>query len=83
MLSRSDAERLQSLSVNDKSGVCSNGHCANPIETPVRQSAAEPDTEAGEQNRDQTSVDLKRVFDDQEAILDELEDGDQHAATAA
>lgn len=32
------------------------------------------------QRRDDAAVDLQRVLDDEEAVLDELERGDQHAA---
>ena len=41
---------------------------------------AEPDAKRREDERHEPAVDLERVLDDQKAVLDELEGGDQRAA---
>src|SRR4029453_1812083 len=43
----------------------------------------EPDADCGEEGRDYPAVDLERVLEDEVAILDDLEDGHQHAAQDA
>src|SRR5690242_17136758 len=48
-----------------------------------RQPQAEPDAAQRKDQRNQPSIDLERVLDDQEAVLDQLEDGDEGAAKQA
>src|SRR5829696_6638082 len=48
--------------------------------TPSREGEAEPDPEGGENQRNDPAVDLERMLQDEKAILDDLERGDQRAA---
>jgi hypothetical protein len=49
----------------------------------LRQLEPEPDPEDREQQRHDTAVDLERVLDHEEPILDELEPGDEDTAQQA
>ena len=48
-----------------------------------RELVAEPDADDGEEDGDEGAVDLEGVFDDEEAVLDPLECGDEDAADQA
>src|SRR6185437_7094586 len=83
-LPRRDPQLLAAPAVNDerRGGWDVNLFDNDSLRTPG-QLGAQPDAERGEKQGDEARVDLDRVVDDEKAVLDRLETGDEESAEKA
>src|SRR5262249_27333210 len=82
VFSRRDPQGLEASPIDDEwrlRGLNGRGRCRRGRLTAAHELEPEPDAEPGEDERDQPAIDLERVLDDEEAILDELEERDEGA----
>jgi hypothetical protein len=85
-LARGDAKLVQARFVDDErfSGLCRDGDFLDDgggLFSGERE--PQPDAERCKQGGDQRAVDLHRMLDDQEAVLGEFQDNDEHATANA
>ena len=80
---RGDAEVGETLGVGGEGRGRGGGWRGERGGLAASQGEAEPNAEGGEHGGDESTVNFEGVFDDEEAIFSELEDGDEDAAGEA
>ena len=82
VLARGDAELLEPRAVDDE-GIGRADDDDLLLRLAAGHAEAEPDPQRGEDQGDEGAVDLERVFDDEEAVLEELEGDEEGGAEEA